>query len=165
MAGGDISIGIFSDMPTGAVKIFKPDTSQWYTTDPLPTACRNMSLIAIGNTCYVLGGCTFSSHLNQALYASIDDLLGNAVPATHSGSSDTQSAWKTLPNTPTYELAAAVLVGNLLAIGGRETSGGGTTKKEVYMYSPSTNSWIHISDLYLLHDLELQLLFCHQQRS
>jgi N-acetylneuraminic acid mutarotase len=40
-----------------------------------------------------------------------------------------------------------VLSGNLLAIGGRETSEGGATKKEVYMYSPSTNSWIYISDL------------------
>ena len=133
-----------------AVEIFKPDTSQWYRTDPLPTACCNISLVAIGNTCYALGGYGSGSHLNQALYASVDDLLGNAVPAnkiTHSGSSDTQSAWKTLPNTPTYRPAAAVLAGNLLAIGGDETSRGGAAKKEVYMYSPSTNSWIYISDL------------------
>jgi N-acetylneuraminic acid mutarotase len=40
-----------------------------------------------------------------------------------------------------------VLAGNLLAIGGDETSKGGAAKKEVYMYSPSTNSWIYISDL------------------
>ena len=40
-----------------------------------------------------------------------------------------------------------MLAGNLLAIGGKETSNGGTDKKEVYMYSPSTNSWIYISDL------------------
>ena len=134
---------------TDAVEIFKPDTSQWYRTDPLPTACHNVSLVAIGNTCYALGACN-NSHLNQTLYASVDDLLRNAVPAnqtTHSGSSDTQSAWKSLPNTPTYEPAAAVLAGNLLAIGGRETSRGGVVKKEVYMYSPSTNSWIYISDL------------------
>ena len=133
-----------------AVEIFKPDTSQWYRTDYLPIACQNMSLVAIGNTCYALGGYKYPSSLNQALYASVDDLLRNAVPAnqpTHSGSSDTQSAWKTLPNTPIYRPAAAVLVGNLLAIGGNETSEGGTPKKEVYMYSPSTNSWIYINDL------------------
>ena len=131
------------------VEIFKPDTSQWYKTDPLPTACSDISLLAIGNTCYVLGGWN-GSHLNQALYASVDNLLGNAVPAnqtTHSGSSHTQSAWKTLPNTPTYGPAAAVLAGSLLAIGGNETSKGGAAKKEIYMYSPSTNSWIYISDL------------------
>ena len=145
MAGGNTS-----NSYTAAVEIFKLDTSQWYKTDPLPTACQDISLVAIDNTCYALGGYQHPSYLNQALYASIDDLLGNAVPAnqtTHSGSSDTQSAWKTLPNTPTYRPAAAMLAGNLLAIGGRETSKGGATKKEVYMYSPSTNSWIYISDL------------------
>ena len=143
--------GFLEHIPVSAVEIFKPDTSQWYRTDPLLTACRNMSLVAIGNTCYALGGYN-GSHLNQALYASVDDFLGNAVPAnqtTHSGSSDTQSAWKTLPNTPTYMYmpTAAVLAGKLLAIGGNETSKGGAPKKEVYMYSPSTNSWIYISDL------------------
>ena len=132
------------------VEIFKPDTLQWYRTDPLPTGCRDVSLVAIGNTCYALGGYKFPSSLKQALYASVDDLLCNAVPAnqtTNSGSSDTQSALKMLPNTPTYETAVAVLAGNLIAIGGRETSYGGADKKEVYMYSPSTNSWIYISDL------------------
>ena len=135
---------------TAVVEIFKPDTSQWYRTDPLPTACCNILLVAIGNTCYALGGYKHPSYLNQALYASVDDLLGDAVPAnqitTHSGSSDTQSPWKTLPNTPTCGPAAAVLAGNLLAIGGK-TSEGESSKKEVYMYSPSTNSWIYISDL------------------
>jgi N-acetylneuraminic acid mutarotase len=90
--------------------------------------------------------------LNQALYVSVDDLLGNAVPAnqtTHSGSSDTQSAWKTLTNTPTYHPAVAVLAGNcnLLAIGGKAISKGGADMKEAYMCSPSTKSWIYISDL------------------
>ena len=134
----------------GVVEIFKADTSQWYTTDPLPTACMNISLVAIGNTCYALGGYK-SSPLDQALHASVDDLLHNAVPAnqtTRSGNSDTQSAWKTLPDTPTYEPAAAVLAGHLLAAGGKETSIlGGAAIKEVYTYSPSTNSWIYISDL------------------
>ena len=128
------------------VEFFKSDTSQWYRTDPLPRAGQHKFLVAIGNTCYSLGGWN-GSYLNQALYASVDDLLGNAVPAnqtTHNG----QSAWKILPNTSTYQPAAAVLAGNLLAIGGNETSElEGTAKKEVYMYSPSTNSWIYVSDL------------------
>ena len=130
------------------VEIFKVDTSQWYKTDPLPVACCSMSMTAIGNMCYAIGRYKYLLNLNQALCASVDDLLGNAVPAnqtTHSGSSDTQSAWKTLPNTPTYGPAAAVLAGKLLAIGGKTSSGAGG--KDVYMYSPSTNSWIYISDL------------------
>ena len=135
---------------TSVVEIFKSDSSQWYRTDPLPTACRDISLVAIANTCYTLGGFVYPSSLNQALYASVDDLLGNAVSAnqtTHSGSSDTQSVWKTLPNTPTYAPTAAVLAGNLLAIGGLETSIEGAYKKEIYIYSPSTNSWVYINDL------------------
>ena len=109
-----------------------------------------MSLIAIGNTCYAIGGFRFPSKLNRVLYASVDDLLCNAVPANqtpHSGS--TRSAWKTLLNTPTYGPAAAVLAGKLLAMGGKEVSDswGSGGKKEIYMYSPSINSWIYISDL------------------
>ena len=147
VAGGFTSIfGEYTD----AVEIFKADTSQWYRTDRLPTACQDTSPVVIGNTCYALGGYTFLSRFNQALHASVDDLLRNAVPAnqtTHSGSTDTLSAWKTLANTPTYLPAAAVLAGNLLAIGGTETSKREAYKKEVYMFSPSTNSWIYISDL------------------
>ena len=153
VAGGLASDGRYTD----AVEIFKVDTSQWYTTDPLPTACCLISLVVIGNTCYALGG-YMSSCLNQTLYASVDDLLHNTVPAnqtTHSDSSDTQSAWKTLPDTPTYRPAAAVLAGHLLSVGGKESltedddedEFEGTAKKKVYTYSPSTNSWIYISDL------------------
>ena len=141
---------MLSALYVNTVEIFKSDTSQWYSTDPLPIECLDISLTVIDNTCYALGGYKGPSHLNQALYASVDDLLRNAVPAnqtTHSGSNDTQSAWKTLPNTQTYDPTAAVLAGNLLAIGGDEAPTRGAAKKEVYMYSPSTNSWIYISDL------------------
>ena len=106
----------FIEKYTDAVEIFKADTSQWYSTDPLPTACRDISLVVIGNTCYALGGYMYPSNLNQALYASVDDLLRNAVPAnqtTHSGSSaNTQSAWKTFANTPTYSATELLLTTN-----------------------------------------------------
>ena len=148
VAGGEVTLRIATDV----VEIFRADTSQWYKTDPLPVACCSLSMVAIGNTCLALGGYKHPLNLNQALYASVDDLLGNTVPAnqtTHSGSSDTQSAWKMLPNTPTYQPTAAVLAGNLLAIGGWTTprEEASTWRKEVYMYSPSTNSWIYVSDL------------------
>ena len=135
---------------TNVVETFKADTSQWCRTNRLPTPCRDISPVIFGNTCYVIGGYRDSLCLNHVLYASVDDLLCNAVPAnqtTYSGSSDSLSAWKTLVSTPTYLPAAAMLAGNLLAIGGKEASQGGLVKKEVYMFSPSTNSWIYISDL------------------
>ena len=140
VAGGATSIRGYTD----AVEIFKADTSQWYRSDRLPTPCYDISPVVIGNTCYALGGHRDLSGLNQALHASVDDLFKNAIPAS---STDTLSVWKTLANTPTYLPAAAVLAGNLLAIAGKVTYQGGFTKKEVYMFSPSTNSWIYISDL------------------
>ena len=164
VVGGARSLGNYTDK----VEIIRADTQKWYKTDPLPTACYDgISLTVINNTCYMLGGFN-GSHLNQALYASVDDLLNNAVPAnqtTHSrGSSDTQSTWKTLANTPKFQPAAAELAGNLLTIGGRETSEGGATKKEVYMYSPSTDSWVYISDLPAPRS-DTQPLCCYRQRS
>ena len=142
--------GTLTGMYTHAVEIFKPDTSEWYTTTPLPAPCRNVALVAKGNTCYVIGGYRKPSYLNQVLYASINDLLHNAVAAnqtSHSSDSVPQLAWKTLPNTPTYQPAAAVMCGNLLVVGGNGTSEEGADRKEVYISSPSTNSWIYLSDL------------------
>ena len=147
-----VASGYTSSGCTASVEIVKLNSSQWYRAEPLSTSCRDISLTAIGSMCYALGGNNISSHLNKAFYASVDELLHNAVPAnqtTHSGSGDTQSAWKTLPDTPTYGPAAAELAGHLLAVGGKETSDGGAASqsKKVYMYSPSTNSWIYIGDL------------------
>ena len=134
------------------VEIFQRSTSQWYRTDPLPIHCCDVSMVANGTRCYVLGGFQDPLCLNQAVYASFDDLLQHAIPAdqtTRDGDSsrDTPTAWKVLPDTPIYRPAAAMVAGYLLAIGGSETSEGGSDRKEIYAYSPSTQSWIYISNL------------------
>ena len=144
--------GVFSPRPnkyTNAVEIYKSDTTQWYRTVPLSIACGFSSSTLIGNACYVFGGYN-GSDLHQTVYASVDDLVANALPADQTSSSDrgdTQSTWKLFTNTPMYNPAAAVIAGNLLAIGGRETPTGGPSTTKIHMYSPSTNSWIYISDL------------------
>ena len=134
------------------VEILLFDTLQWCRVTPLPIDCCDVSMVAINGECYVLGGFKDPQHLNQALRASIDDLLRNAVPDSepHSAisSSNTQeSPWKMLPPTPVYRPAGAVLAGNLFAIGGAETPTGGAGKKGVYAFSPSMESWIYVSDL------------------
>ena len=134
------------------VEIFQQSTSQWYRTDPLLIDCCDVSMTANSDRCYVLGGFKEPLCLNQVLYTTVNDLLRNAVPVdqtTHTGSSDrdTQTAWKLLPNTPIYRPASCMLADHLLAIGGSETPEGGADKKEVYMYSPSTNCWIYISNM------------------
>ena len=94
--------------------------------------------------------------INNAFSASFGDLLRNAAAVTIgqptigaiSGSRDQGSAWKTLPNTPNYQpTVATVLTGTLVAMGGWDTSQGGVAKTELYMYLPSTNSWVYIGDL------------------
>ena len=147
VAGGVSSSGVYKPV----VEIFKPDTSQWYTTDSLPIACQEISLAVVGNTCYALGRYKHPSYLNQALYASVDDLLRNARPADQATPSHTRSAWKTLPDTPTYGPTATVLAGQLFAVGGYTTSEGGASRTEIYMYSSSTDTWIYVSDLPALH--------------
>ena len=145
VAGGESSFAKYTD----TVEIFKFGTLQWYSTDPLPTPCSDISLNVIGNKCYAVGEFKYSS-LDQVFYTSTEDLIQNAVTANQDStlcSADSQSAWKTLANPPTSGSAAAVLAGGLLVIGGRATSEGGVVKKDVNIYSPSTNSWIYISDL------------------
>ena len=142
--------GYSSGVDVNIVEMLKFGTMQWCRTNPLPTVCREISMVSVGNTCYAVGGYRFPFRLNQALCASISDLIRSAVPAsqtTHGGSSGSLSAWNTLPHTPSYRPAAAVLAGSLLAIGGGESSIGEGDKKEVYIFSPSTNSWIYVSDL------------------
>ena len=136
---------------TEVVEIFSAETSHWYRTNPLPTPCSSIALVDIGSKCYALGGYKYLSRLNQALFAAIGDLFRNAVPANQtahstSDSSDTQSAWKTLPHLPNSQPAAGVLAGSLLALGGKGTSSCGN-RKEVCMYLPLNNSWIYFTDL------------------
>ena len=137
-------VSIFHHRYTSVVEIFKADTSQWYTTDPLPTACEDISLVAIGNTCYALGGYKAPSHLNQALHASVDDLLHNAVPANQATDNTSHRlckspalAWKTMTDTLTDAPITAVLGRNLIAI----------SDEKIHMYVPSSESWNCICEL------------------
>ena len=147
-----VANGYISDRFANTVEIFQQSKSQWYRTDPLPFCCCDVSMVANGSRCYVLGGFQDPLCLNHAVYASSDDLLRNAVPADQTtlnddSNHDTPTAWKLLPDTPIYRPVAAMMAGYLLAIGGSETSQGGADRKEIYAYSPSTNCWIYINDL------------------
>lgn len=137
VAGGDDFCSMY------AVEVYKPSTSQWYRTNPLPKACANCSILSIDRTCYLIGGNIGLSLLKQALHASVDDLLHDDAPDSHTHEEGTHPAWSTLANTPAYNPAAAVLGGNLLVIGGKKRG----TSNKVYMYSSATNSWVYISDI------------------
>lgn len=142
------------------VEIFKQDTLQWYRSDPMLIASRfDSSITIIDNTCYILGGqYGVEKFHDKAHYASVDDLLRKAVPAHRTVHmrgggivvQQTESAWKKLPNTPTYGPATATLGGNLIAIGGVTYAKLGFSTNNcsaVYMYTPSSECWIYIGDL------------------
>ena len=138
VAGGGTSWGA-----TDVVEIFTSSSSGWDNTEwiELPKPCHELSLVTIGNMCYALGRSTYRT---QAFYASIDDLF----VYSESGMYFTPAVvWKSLPSTPLYESTPAVLSGSLLAVGGKETASGSIDRKEVYVFSPSSNSWIYVSDL------------------
>jgi N-acetylneuraminic acid mutarotase len=136
VAGGNMEGG----HTTNAVEIFQQATSQWHKAASLPQGCCNLSLVNSGNTIYALGGYDHPSLLNQALCTSIDDLLQVEDPTK-------PPVWRTLQSSPSYQPPAAMLFGNLLAVGGWTVSGGKVAQKNVYMHSSSIDSWVYFSDL------------------
>lgn len=147
-----VVVGGHSNEYVDIVEILNPHTLKKQKSEPLPTAASNMSVFPINeNECYILGGYRPSSIScpceNKVFHAKLDNLLRKVIPTEHTTPVDIQPAWKQLPDTPTYQPAAAMLVGSLLAIGGWETSEGKIASTKVHAYSPSTNSWVHINDL------------------
>ena len=137
---------------TSVVQVFREETSQWYTTEPLPFLWDRPSSLVIGNRWYLLGGGVLKEHYsNRVICAHVDILLQKAVPYCDQASTDrdsTNSAWEVLPNTPYYAAIAATLGSSLLAVGGSTTNKRPSNPHTaVYAYSSCTNTWIHISDL------------------
>jgi len=115
------------------VEVYRNETSQWYTADPLPGPFTDMTSVTIADTCYLLGGGGGNNKdVTTVLYASLTSLIQKAISPTHQSASRT-SVWKTLPDTPLKRSAAAILSGNLLAVGGHDTK---TTFPTVNIFPP-----------------------------
>ena len=146
VAGGYTRYG-----PTAVVKVFREETSQWHTTEPLPFCWRDPSSLLINNRWYLLGGAVEGGYSNRAVCAHVDLLLQKALPrdqASTDRDSTNNSAWKVLPNTPHYTPATATFGASLVAVGGTTSNTYPyNPQAAVHVYSPCTNAWIHISDL------------------
>ena len=150
VAGG--CTGITYSIYTSVVEVFREETSQWYTTEPLPFQWMNPSSVLINNRWYLLGGATEEEECsNRAVCAHVDLLLQKALPRNQvftDRDSTNNSAWEDLPNTPHNGPIAATLAGSLLAVGGNATDTNPPNPlSAVHIYSPCSNEWIHISDL------------------
>ena len=124
---------------TNTVEIFRQSTSEWHQAASLPKACCNLQMINLEDTLYALGGYDQPSLLNQVLYTSIDDLLQAPDP--------TKPVWRSKQFSPSCQPAAAVLSGNLLALGGWQLPVGEVPQRSIHMYSATTDSWVYFSDL------------------
>ena len=139
---------IIDDTPLTAVEVFREETSQWHTTEPLPFRWQDASSLLINNRWYLLGGAAErEQRSNRALCANVDLLLhdGNRASTDSNG-----TVWEVLPNTPLYGPAAATFGTSLLAVGGTTTAYSQVTSEiqaAVHVYFPCTNTWVHISDL------------------
>ncbi len=119
---------------TSVIEVFREETSQWHTTEPLPFPWRRPSSLLINNRWYLLGGVAKRERSSNQAFADRD--------------STSNSAWEVLSNTPHYGPAAATFDKSLLAVGGIATDTMPLKPQSaVHVYSPSTNAWIHISDL------------------
>ena len=141
------------------VEVYRNETSQWHTADPLPAPSTKMSLVTIADTCYLLGGFDAGDNLvATVLYASLTSLVQKATSPTCQSASRT-SVWKTLPDTALKMSTAASLSGKLLAVGGWEGKTSTAIRKlatlvavalpmssAVYAFFPFTNSWVRLVD-------------------
>ena len=130
---------------TSVVQVFREETSQWHTTEPLPFRWHAPSSVLINNRWYLLSGEAEEDQdfdQERAVCAHVDLLFQKALPRDPTSTdkdSTSNSAWEFLPDTPHNGSAAATFGASLLAVGGTTT--------ECHVYSPCTNEWIHISDL------------------
>lgn len=150
---GVIVIGgcIDNQTETNAVEIFVEKTSQWHTTDSLPIACHSVSIVGavLQDRIYVLGGYKETSTLNQVFCASRKNLLKNSIEIDDDGFSPSmatpsESAWKELPNTRTYNPVACTLVDSLVVSGECDKT---SNRRALLALSESTDSWIYVTDL------------------
>ena len=137
--------GVSGDIPVycATVEVYSSETSQWHTADPLPVPCGGMTSVTIADTWYLLGGGgTDDKDLTTVLYTSLTTLIQKATSPTHQSASP-MSVWKTLPDTPLKNSAAASLSGNLLAVGGYKK--GIPASPAVKVFLPLTNSWVRVT--------------------
>ena len=111
--GGATGVRDGKFVPCATVEVYSSETSQWYTADPLPEPYAKVSSVTIAGTCYLLGGLDADGDfIATVLYASLASLVQKATSPTRQSPSPTP-VWKTLPDTPLKESAAASLSGNL----------------------------------------------------
>lgn len=124
--------------PTERASLYDPGQPRpasgitWSAFDPLPAPRKNMGVVAIETTLYVVGGEDVSGPTNSVL--AFDTALRDQPVAGKIA----QWAQKAPLPEPRANLALAVLDGKIYAVGGER---GGTTVAAASVYDPATDTW------------------------
>ena len=114
------------------VEVMDIQTLVWSTAASLPHPYSNASAAICGDQLYMLGGFDNDGRTKSVLTCSLTSLL-----QSRSGTSS-HSVWKRTSDAPAYHSTCVAVDGELLAVGGMDTSA-------VYKYSTNSNSWDLIS--------------------
>ena len=148
-AGG--LVDLYDDEYTPIVEMYRTGTASWCKVKSLPIPLHYISMVGHGSTCYILGESVGSGDKQRGFYCSIDDLTASTADTMEAvgehNVSEERTYWKPFLGAPSYQPAVGVLGGHVLAIGGWTSQEAKARKKEVYVYSPSMNSWVYIDDL------------------
>ena len=133
------------------VEVMDIETLVWSTAASLPHPYSSASAAICGDQLYMLGGLGKDGRTQLVLTCSLTSLLHShrshsvwkrffEVPVTSS-----HSVWKRISDAPVYLSTCVAVDGELLAAGG--DAGPCKTTSAVYKYKPTTDSWLHISNM------------------
>ena len=131
------------------VEVMDTPTKQWSTASRSPHPFGEISGTICGDKLYVAGGFVeVSEHSKSVLTCSVTDLLSppSLGARLHSLSlANRTGVWRQARGLPVTQSTLLTLSGHLLAIGGRDDSGGDTAA--VHCYDTHTDSWRVVSKM------------------
>lgn len=135
------------------IEVYNINASQWFKVNQslcLPIASYNVSLITSQGSIHIIGGqYDQTSRLNKTYSSPIEKLLGDAEECIIGVDSNkkNKNCWTVRHDTPTYQPVTAMLLNNILAIGGWKNSDSIIFKNNVHMFCTQRKTWVYISDL------------------
>ena len=137
VAGGDDGRGSYLKK----VELLDTHSRRWYEGSPLPDECSRMSSTINGNMWFLTSGYTFHQENEHVFSVCLDELISQAVSSSTCviSSPSTPSPWQTLTDTPSKKSTVLIFNGALMSVGGNRSSA-------IYLYQPSSRSWVKVSD-------------------
>ncbi len=129
--------GFHSFSPVGTLQVYNPTTNRWSTKAPMPTPRGDLMAVAgADGKLYAIGGWNARDASNDAIPLSTVEAYD---PATNT--------WTTMAPMPTprFQLAGAVLGGNIYAIGGEAESTSDLANVEVF--DTTSNAWTALAPM------------------